>query len=104
MKYPLPFVCVVWDDAWKDSDNDVTHERAIEEHRPTECHTAGWVLRDDDKGIMLAGECSPNGTYRSRTFVHRALIKEVIPVPLLSARTRKPKTSHTPSEIPATQP
>ena len=94
-KYPLPYVCVVWDDAWKDADNDVTQEQARDQHKPTECHTPGWILEDNEKGITVAGEYSPNGTYRSRTFVLRSLIKEVIPIPALSGQKYKPSPSHT---------
>lgn len=76
-----PFVEVEWDDAWKAATDDATMENAGDSHRPIKCFTRGWMLRDDEKGVQLANERSPDGTFRGRTFVPRPMVIDVSPWP-----------------------
>lgn len=85
----VPFVLVEWADAWKSAVNDTTVETAGDEHKPVMCLHSGWLIRDDEKGVQLASEYSPNGTYRHLAFVPRAMVVSVTPVKL--TKVRKPK-------------
>lgn len=95
---PLPFVLVYWLDAWKASTEDATAENAADSHKPVECCTAGWVLLDNEKGIQLGSEYSPDGTHRNRSFIHRPMILSVVPVTLTKPRVRGRKTPKVPQE------
>ena len=86
---PAQFVMVEWLDAWKDAVGDVTLQTAHENHRPIECLSHGWVVQDDEEGIQLANEYSPNGTYRHTAFIPRLMIKSVIPYNLTRKRPKK---------------
>lgn len=86
---PLPFVLVEWLDAWKASTEDATVENAGDSHKPVECCTAGWLIRDDPAGVQLGGEYSPDGTYRNRSFIPRAMIVNVVRVKLTRPRKKK---------------
>lgn len=91
MTRDLPFVIVEWDDAWKADTEEATLESAHESHRPIRCSTAGWLLRDDDIGVQVANEHSPNGTFRGRSFIPRAMVVTVSPLKLTKPKQRKPK-------------
>jgi hypothetical protein len=83
---PLPFVLVTWLDAWKTSTEDATVDNAVDSHKPVECCTAGWLLRDDEQGVQVGAEYSPDGTHRNRSFIPRVLVVSVTPVRLTKAR------------------
>lgn len=85
----VPFVVVEWWDVWKSATDDATVENAGDSHAHIVCYTAGWVIRDNEKGIQLANEYSPDGTHRGRTFILRELVKSVIPVNLTKRRVPK---------------
>ena len=90
MKLPaLPFVLVQWDDAWKAATDETTLENAGEGHCPEECISSGFVLRDDAKGIQIANEWSPNGTWRQRAFIPRQMVVNVFEVKLTLRRGRR---------------
>lgn len=88
---PVPFVLCEWADAWKSAVTDTTVETSGDEHKPIQCIHAGWVVRDDEAGIQLASEYSPNGTYRHLAFVPRAMVVSITPVKLTKPRTKKLK-------------
>lgn len=88
-KANLPFVIVHWDDAWKDAVGDTTVQTATDDNHPEECYLGGWLIADDERGVMLVNEYSPNGTYRNKSFVPRGMIKSVTPFNL--TKIRKPK-------------
>lgn len=90
IKDEAPFVLVEWDDAWKSSTDDTTFEDAGDSHKPIRCSTVGWLLRDNEVGVQIANECSPNGTYRGRTFILRSMVVNVIPIKLPKVRQKKP--------------
>ena len=90
-------VVAVWDDAWADGSDSVTEKDALDKHRPTVMQTIGWLLADDDAGISLFNErCLDQGeeTYRSRTFIPRAMVRSVTPFTLTKPRARR-KTEST---------
>ena len=85
----LPFVFVLWDDAWKSATDDTRVENAGEDHKPMSCVATGFVLRDDEEGIQLANEYSPNGTWRQRAFIPRKMIVTVQQARLTMVRIKK---------------
>ena len=93
MKPPsLPFVFVQWDDAWKSATDETTLENAGDDHKPIVCVSSGFVLRDDAKGIQLANEWSPGGTWRQRAFIPRQMVVNVFEVKL--TLRRGPRNGH----------
>ena len=100
----LPFVVVEWHDAWKASTDDATVENAGDSHNPVECCTAGWVLRENEKGIQLGGEFSPDGTHRNRSFIMKVMIVKVHrgadAVKMLGLSRTRTRGRKTKSEIP----
>jgi hypothetical protein len=109
---PLPFVLVEWNDAWKASTEDATAENAGDSHKPVECVTAGWVLRETEEGIQLGAEYSPDGTHRNRAFIPKAMIVHIhrgadalrllrAPVKTRTRRGRKNTEVQTLPEVPA---
>lgn len=97
MKLPAkPFVFVHWHDAHGShgdttasySEDDLPHESKL-------MVTAGWLVKDDDKGITLFGEwcCDDDDEtpWRSRTFIPRGMVVSVSPAP--SPRRRRPGTT-----------
>jgi hypothetical protein len=83
----LPLVLVEWDDAWI-NEVSVTLEDVGASHKPTTVHTLGWLLREDDVGVSLANE-HYDATYRGRTFIPRAMVREVTRFTLTKPRPRK---------------
>ena len=72
---PYPLSIVIWDDAFGTA-SEVTIEELS--HRAWRVHTVGWVLRDDERGVSVAGEWLPDqGTWRGVTFVPRGMLVEV---------------------------
>ena len=85
----VPFVLVAWEDAWKSAVEDVTLDNAGDGHKPITCLSAGWVVRDDEAGIQLAAEHSPNGTFRHLAFIPRKMIVKVEAVKLTMVRNKE---------------
>lgn len=89
MKNPdRPFVQIVWGDAWATSN----HEYEISEVQNEELVmvTYGFVLKADEVGVTLASEWRPDaGTFRTTTFVPRAMVKEVRELSLTKKRAAK---------------
>jgi hypothetical protein len=99
MKELFPFVSVVWDDAWADATDSVGERDHDSKHKATVMETRGWLVRDDELGVSIFNErCldDGDGSYRSRTFIPRAMIKSVTHWKLVKPRKLKPK------EIPLT--
>ena len=89
-KHP-EFVIVVWHDAWASGSDMVSLLEHDTHHRPTVMQTLGWLVGDDEVGISLFTErCLDKGeeTYRSRTFIPRAMIVSVTPMKLTAPRKR----------------
>ena len=72
---PFPFAILVWDDAFV-ANGEVTAEEIS--HHPVRFYSAGWVLREDEHGVSIAAEWSPDqSNFRGVTFVPRGMIREV---------------------------
>lgn len=83
---------VVWWDAWADGSDIATLNDAHEKHKATLMETLGWLLVSDEKGVSIFNErCLDKGdeSYRSRTFIPRAMIQSVTPV----IKPRKPRSA-----------
>lgn len=96
MLIELPFVSILWDDAWIDTEEFVTIPSVHIKHKPMPVETRGWLLIDDDKGVSVANErcLEDEGSYRGRTFIPRAMITSM--EVLKTVKPRKPrKPPHT---------
>lgn len=83
-----PFVLVIWGDAFKQSDEETEEDSA--DQAPVLCYTVGWLVRDNEKGLAVYSEFSPEHSkpWRDRTFVPKGMLIEVIELP---KPTRRPK-------------
>ncbi len=90
---PLPqFVIVEWDDPNSSSVEVITEENLEAFHVPEAMKTAGWLLRDDDRGVSIANEVyfeRDKPRWRGHTFIMRALIRAVTPAKLQVSKKRK---------------
>jgi hypothetical protein len=82
----IPFVVVSWEDAWGDSTEAVFPNDAHEKHKPFGIQTYGWLLVSDDIGLSVFSEKCDDGSYRGRSLIPRAMIKEVKSVSLTKKR------------------
>ena len=86
-----PFAVVQWLDAWADAHDSASASDVGLKHKSVAMRTAGWLLADNEAGVSLFSEfCSEDETYRSRTFIPRAMIVSVAVVRLVKPRTPKP--------------
>lgn len=86
------FVIVVWDDADSTGVEVITDENIDSYHKPAVMKTAGWLLKDDDRGVSIANEVYQEDgkeRWRGHTFVPRSLVRSVTPVGF--SRKRKPR-------------
>lgn len=83
----LPFAAVRWGDAHCLSG---TSEVALHElpQGPAIYTRYGFILRRDEKGIILASEESENSTYRSVDFIPAQMIIEVQPIRLSKMKSK----------------
>lgn len=96
----VKFVEVSWDDAWSDMSEFVTLNDALHGHRPSAIRTRGWLLVDNEVGVTLCSDHSPeDDTYRGRTFIPRVLVKSttILPEP---RKPRKKREVKAPPPIP----
>lgn len=87
------FVIVEWDDPNSSSVEVITDENIAEFHVPELMETAGWLLRDDDKGVSVANELyyeKGKARWRGHTFIVRALVRKVTEVKLSKLKKKKP--------------
>jgi hypothetical protein len=87
-----PFVLVQWEDPNSSSVEVITDENIADFHAPEVMETAGWLLRDDEKGVSVANEIyyeKGKPRWRGHTFIVRALIRKVTQVSLAKARKKK---------------
>lgn len=81
MSAPTPaLVCVIWTDAWAETDSFSTRQGVQQTHRPMIIRTLGWLLHDDTLGVSVANERSAGEdgeTFRGRTFIPRGMIQTV---------------------------
>jgi len=84
-----PFVEVTWDDAWKSATDETTMENVGNDHKATKCINRGWLLRDDEEGVQIAAEHSPDGTFRHRAFIPRKMVVDVDVLRVTKTRKKK---------------
>lgn len=92
MAEKYPFVIVEWDDAWQDQENFSTAHGIRSTHEPMPVRTRGLLLQDDEIGISLANEDSTqdgHDVFRGRTFIPRAMIKNVTHYNLTRKRVKR---------------
>lgn len=92
MKDKKQLVVVIWDDAWQDQENFSTAHGIRATHAPMKVETLGYLIQDDDVGVSVANEHSvQDGTdvFRGRTFVPRAMVRNLIPYSLTKTRTKR---------------
>ncbi len=94
---------VYWDDAWQDQENFATAHGIASTHEAMPIETAGWLIQDDAMGVSLVNERSTqdgHDVFRGRTFIPRAMIKDVVPVKITKPRKKdgpKPTQPEEPS-------
>jgi hypothetical protein len=93
MKLPdKPFVLVLWMDPNSTGQTTVvTRENLDALHALAPIITAGWVLKQDAKGISVACEWLDDDDYRGMTFIPTAAITEVRPVKLPTKQRKQKK-------------
>ncbi len=100
----VPFVEVTWLDAWGDGTLEVYIKDAVEKNKPLPMRTRGWLLCDNDDGVLLASEISGVDSYRSISFVPRGMMTGQREIK--EARTRRLRSkagaSETSSPLPVT--
>lgn len=84
---------VVWNDANVGGDDAVSLDTVHLYHEPTVVHTIGWVLKEDEEGISIVTEYYDE-TFRGRTFIHRPMIKDVIPFTISKKREPRARNPH----------
>lgn len=92
MSNPPTLVVVEWLDAWVDGSDSVTHGDPDPKHKATLMQTLGWLVRDTPEGVSIFNErCldADDGSYRSRTFIPRGMIKNVIPFTMSKPRGKR---------------
>jgi hypothetical protein len=85
---------VYWDDAWQDQENFTTAHGIRATHAPMLVETQGRLVQDDETGISIANERSTQDgveVFRGRTFIPRAMIKDVLTYNLVKPRKPKPE-------------
>lgn len=74
----LRYVAVYWMDAHSPAATEVfTPETAIDLNKPIPIITPGWVLREDEHAITVAGEWCGDDEYRNVTIVSRPMITAI---------------------------
>jgi PhoPQ-activated pathogenicity-related protein len=72
-----PKVVVTWGDAWNDNDTIYLPE-AVEELGELLVESVGFLLRDDDKGVVLCGQHNElANVYRDMNFIPRGMVRKV---------------------------
>ncbi len=103
------FAFVLWDDAHSPAATAVYDKESVSTiHGSMPILTGGWILRDDAKGVTLAGEYCGDEEFRGVTFVPRSLVVEMRLLPPLrqSSKTRRAKApaAHTETASPSAEP
>jgi len=95
---PYKFVAVTWHDAWSPEATAIFDAKDLtEEHGPMSVVTCGWLIRDDDKAMMLASEWFVGTTdFRGTTCILKANVVEVQELGQKKPpRRRRPQVSET---------
>lgn len=75
---PYPYVAVEWLDANSPAAVDIFDAKDLKEaHGTMAVITTGWLLKEDEKGLTLAGEWFAGTTeFRALTFIPATLVAE----------------------------
>lgn len=65
---------VWWDDAWADTK---PHVKAPSPLLPYPKCTTGFIVADEENGILLAHELNGSGFHEYRTFIPRGMIRRI---------------------------
>lgn len=85
-----PFAFVFWDDPHSLPSTEVVNEKDVSAlHGAVKIVTAGWILKQDETGISLAGEYCGDGDYRNTTYIMMRLVTDIVPLKITKKRTRK---------------
>lgn len=87
----IPFVSVMWKDAWADAVASVTLKDVHETHKPEMIWSKGWLLYQDDEGISIASEYCADGSYRGRSFIPNGMIIIIDHVDLTKPKPKRRK-------------
>ncbi len=93
MLAPVPLVCVIWEDAHGDVNNESNADDLKREfHKPYVYHTFGLCIVDNEVGVSLVNDfCPDDKTYRGRSFIPRGMIREVIKLGTPKKRAERKK-------------
>jgi hypothetical protein len=86
----VPFVSVIWLDAWKGATTEVTLKDVDQHHKAFRLMSRGWLLKDDEAGVTIANECglaTDDEGYRGLSFIPRGMIESV--EPLIKPRAKR---------------
>jgi hypothetical protein len=84
-----PLVAVLWDDAFMSMD-EYTQEEAEQLHRPEQVWSYGLLVREDERGVMLAMDAGvTDGKFRKITFIPKGMVVEVVELSKARKRGRK---------------
>jgi len=71
---------VTWEDAWMHNSATYTKEE-LGKVTGIMLHVAGFLVRDDKKGVIIAGEYSPAmDNYRNVQFIPRGMVRHIFTV------------------------
>lgn len=90
---------VVWDDAWGSATIDYSPADVEAHHKPQVIQTLGWILKEDDLGVMIAAERTEEG-HRGVSFIPRPMIRSVNHFSLAKPRAKKPPKPRVPPVSP----
>lgn len=77
---------VVWDDAWGEDAQMTLHEIESKQARAQRFTTFGLMIKENEQGVVLAGELEEDGAFRHVMFIPAGMIVEKVD---LGVPTRK---------------
>ena len=65
---------ITWDDAWSNAAGyyDTTYT-----YKPISCVEVGWLVEDNDEGMVLCTSMSEQVGYRKETFIPHGMITKI---------------------------
>ena len=86
----LPFVVAVWEDAFSPlatDSYDANDKGALDKiQEPLFVHTPGWLIRNDEKSVVIGGEWTGDTDFRNITVIPKAMIREILPIRYVKGR------------------
>ena len=102
----IPFVQVVWEDAWGTPVEDLSIKEVPDKHVACVKTTRGWLLLENEKGLSLSSEryCEEGeDRYVGRSFIPTKMIVSITPLRVSEQKKKKPHEDpqSSPSDPPA---